>query len=80
MLRPQILSGVDIVKILQQFGFSLASQKGSHIKLLRITASGERQVLIVPNHKELDRGTTKAIFSQATKYIADADLRPHFYN
>ena len=79
MPKLRVLSGPDAVKIFLGFGFHMASQKGSHIKLLRVMENGERQILTIPNHKELDRGTVKAIFSQALRYVADADLRPHFY-
>jgi len=48
---PQI-SGEKLVKILIKEGFVLLSQKGSHIKLKR----GE-VTIIVPNHKELRKGT-----------------------
>lgn len=79
MPKLRVLSGPDLVKIFLQFGFNLVSQKGSHMKLLRAADNGNRQILTIPNHKELDRGTTKAIFNQAIRYISEADLRPHFY-
>ena len=39
----------------------------------------EKQTLTVPNHAELDRGTLKAIFNQASKYLSEQELSPHFY-
>lgn len=80
MPKLRVLSGEDAVKILTQFGFTITNQKGSHIKLLRITVAGERQILTIPNHKVLDRGTTKGIFNQAARYISQSDLRPYFYS
>ncbi len=78
MPKLKVLSGSDVIKILEGFNFVIISQKGSHVKLRR-TVDQARQVLTIPNHKELDRGTLKAIFSQAAKYISETDLAPHFY-
>jgi predicted RNA binding protein YcfA (HicA-like mRNA interferase family) len=58
----------------------VASQRGSHIKLRRVLPDGTRQNLTIPNHRELDTGTLKAIYRQALRYIADEDLRPNFYS
>ena len=38
------------------------------------------QVLTVPNHKEIDKGTLKGIFNQAAKFIPEEELRPLFYS
>jgi predicted RNA binding protein YcfA (HicA-like mRNA interferase family) len=74
------LSGREIVAIFQKFGFTVASQKGSHVKLVRALPGGERQVLTVPNHPELDTGTCRAILRQASRYIPVTDLHPYFYS
>jgi len=74
------LSGREVISILQRFGFSIASQKGSHVKLVRVTPDAERQILTVPNHPELDTGTCRAILRQASRYIPVTDLNPHFYS
>jgi len=79
MPKLKVLSGNDLIKIFNQFGFVIQSQKGSHIKLSKIS-SNQREVLIVPNHKEMDIGTLKAIYRQASKYINEKDLFPFFYN
>ncbi len=72
------LSGKQVISILGRFGFSQVSQKGSHVKLVR-DSGGSRQVLVIPLHKELDRGTLKAIIRQASRYVPEEDLLPHFY-
>jgi predicted RNA binding protein YcfA (HicA-like mRNA interferase family) len=74
------LSGKDVVTILARFGFSIYSQKGSHAKLRRILETGEKQTLTIPIHEELDIGTLRAIVNQATRYISQELLRPHFYS
>ena len=73
------LSGEEIVRILARFGFQVISQRGSHVKLRRLAESGHKQTLHIPLHSELRRGTLHAIYQQALMYIADADLRPHFF-
>jgi hypothetical protein len=49
------------------------------VKLAR-EVEGSRQVLTVPLHAELDSGTLRAIFRQASRFIAEQDLRSHFYS
>lgn len=59
-------SGAHVVKILiRHFEFVLVSQKGSHIKLVRVARGGHRIVTIVPNHKEVQVGTLNGILKQA---------------
>lgn len=79
MPKLRRLSGPEAVNILGEFDFMIFSQRGSHIKLRRVTESGEKQTLTIPNHPQLDPGTCKAIFRQATRYIDAIDLRPYFY-
>lgn len=78
MPKLRRLSGIEIVEILGRFGFEVHSQRGSHIKLRRQGIAG-KETLTIPNHASLDTGTCKAIFRQASKYISEAELFPHFY-
>ena len=53
-------SGAEVVKILcREFGFSRFSQKGSHVKLRRISGDGRKITTVVPTHKELALGTLR---------------------
>lgn len=64
------LSGREVIKVLcKHFGFIVASQKGSHVKL-----KNNSKVTIVPDHKELAYGTFKSILNMAE--IREED----FYN
>ena len=65
--------------ILRRFGFEPVAQKGSHVKLRRISTMGTKETLTIPLHDELDLGTLQAIFRQASRYIPEGELRPHFY-
>lgn len=78
MPKLKTFSGQELVKIFSRFGFTMAAQKGSHIKLARMV-NKERQILTIPNHPELGKGTIKAIFRQATRYISETELKQHFY-
>jgi len=80
MPKPRVFSGSDIVRILASFGFDIASQRGSHIKLRRVLPDGTRQTLTVPNHRELDRGTVLGIYRQALRYIPEEQLAPQFFS
>jgi hypothetical protein len=48
--------------------------------LRRFLSDGTRQTLTIPNHRELDTGTLKAIYRQALRYVEAKELRPHFYS
>jgi predicted RNA binding protein YcfA (HicA-like mRNA interferase family) len=78
MPKLRQLSQKEIIKTLEEFGFIVKTQRGSHIKMRRKTDSGF-QVLTVPNHKEIDKGTLKGIFNQASRFIPESELREHFY-
>jgi predicted RNA binding protein YcfA (HicA-like mRNA interferase family) len=79
MPKLRRLSGAQVIHILEQFGFSVYAQRGSHVKLRRIGPSGEKQTLTIPRHRELDTGTLRAIVRQASRYISAAELWPHFH-
>ena len=56
------VSGRDCLKALQRAGFYVKRQEGSHLILRRDNPFAQ---LVVPDHKELDRGTLRAIIRQA---------------
>ncbi|HEY4501619.1 MAG TPA: type II toxin-antitoxin system HicA family toxin [Candidatus Paceibacterota bacterium] len=73
------LSSKEVIAILATFGFVVHSQKGSHIKLRR-ESNGTKEMLMVPERKQIAKGTLREIFKQASAYIPQPELRPHFYN
>jgi len=58
---PQI-SGRECLKALNKVGFYLKRQEGSHMVLRRDDPFSQ---LVVPDHRELDRGALRAIIRQA---------------
>ncbi|MBI1744159.1 type II toxin-antitoxin system HicA family toxin [Candidatus Acetothermia bacterium] len=74
------LSGQEVIKILGQFGFQPVHQRGSHVKLRRMSPAGTKQTLSVPTHNELDSGTLQAVIRQAGRFIPEDELKEHFYS
>ncbi len=64
MAKLPVLSGRDILKILTKNGFVTVGQKGSHIRLKKITAS-RVYITVVPMHNEIPIGTLKSIIRQS---------------
>lgn len=79
MPKLRRLSGKEVIRIFEHFGFVVVAQKGSHVKLGRTGPGDVRQILIVPMHSQLDTGTCRAILRQATRFISESDLRPFFF-
>lgn len=57
---PQV-SGLDVVRALQKLGFTVRRQHGSHIIMRRDDPFAQT---VVPNHRQIDRGTLRAILRQ----------------
>ncbi len=52
---PQI-SGRDFIRLLHSLGYETVRQRGSHVRLRKITTLGEHNIT-VPDHKTLAKGT-----------------------
>lgn len=78
MPKLKVLSGKDVVQTLERLSFKVVHQRGSHVKLSR-DVGGRRQTLTIPLHDTLDRGTLKAIYNQALRYVSNDELRTFFY-
>lgn len=59
-----VVSGKRLIKALEQDGWEVARQRGSHVRLKK---TEQRHALVVPLHKEIKRGTLAGI-------LRDADL------
>jgi predicted RNA binding protein YcfA (HicA-like mRNA interferase family) len=57
MSKLRVLSGGNVIAIFARFGFAVASQRGSHVKMVRRLSNGARQSLTIPRHRDVDRGT-----------------------
>lgn len=63
MPKLPVLSGFEVVKALGKIGYAIDHQTGSHL-ILRQREELHRR-LVVPKHKEIAKGTLRAIIRQA---------------
>jgi predicted RNA binding protein YcfA (HicA-like mRNA interferase family) len=59
MAKLPVLSGKELIKILERDGFQIVRQKGSHVSL----SKGEFRT-VVPLHSDLSKGTLLGILKQ----------------
>ena len=62
MASLPVLSGREVVKAFESFGWTVARQSSSHIIM---TKEGEMVTLSVPDHKEVARGTLRSLIRAA---------------
>jgi predicted RNA binding protein YcfA (HicA-like mRNA interferase family) len=65
---PRNVSGSDLIKLLVKYGYEVARQKGSHIRLSKLSETGTHH-LTIPNHDPLKLGTLNAILSDAADHL-----------
>ncbi|GAI40591.1 unnamed protein product [marine sediment metagenome] len=64
----KVFSGRELVKALHRIGFIVDHQRGSHIFLHNL----EKNIsIVVPNHKEIKKGTLNSILKKARITIKD---------
>jgi predicted RNA binding protein YcfA (HicA-like mRNA interferase family) len=56
------LSGQDVVRIFERFGWEVARRRGSHIILVK---EGSIETLSVPDHREVAKGTLRSLIRHA---------------
>lgn len=64
MGKLRVLSGSEVCKILEQHGFVVVRQRGSHC-IMQLKAEGTTVTVPVPLHDELRRGTLQSIVRQS---------------
>jgi len=62
-MKLPVVSGIDVVKALAKAGYELDHQTGSHMILRRKEPPHLR--ITVPNHKEIAKGTLRAIIRES---------------
>lgn len=64
----RVFSGPEVVKALRRIGFVVDHQRGSHIFLHDL----EKNIsVVVPNHRELKKGTLNSILKKAGITVED---------
>lgn len=59
MVKLPVLSGKELIKVLQREGFIIVRQKGSHVSLYK-----DEFRTVVPLHSDLSKGTLIGILKQ----------------
>ena len=62
MQKLPLLSGREVAKVFERLGWNVASQRGSHIILVK---EGHIATLSVPDHPEVARGTLRSLITHA---------------
>jgi len=62
MSKLPLISGKECIAALEQVGFYIKRRESSHVILRRDNPFAQ---VVVPDHKEIDRGTLRAIVRQA---------------
>ncbi len=62
MGKLPVISGRKLVKIFEEYGWSVIRQRGSHIIMIK---KGEIVTLSIPDHNEVAKGTLRSLLRSA---------------
>ena len=68
MRLPRNVSGSDLIKKLNQYGYRVTRQTGSHVRLTR-SAEGKEFHLTIPKHNPLRAGTLNNILKDISLHL-----------
>ena len=68
MRLPRDLSGHELIRLLQRYGYRPTHQVGSHIRL-QSSFRGQVHHITIPDHRNLRLGTLSAILSDVADYL-----------
>jgi len=76
--KIRLLSGKDVIGILESYGFVLKRKVGSHA---RLTLNNNQKTfhITVPLHTEMKKGTLRSIIGELEKCIHEDILEKDFY-
>lgn len=80
MPKLRRLSGLQVIGILEQFGFVVTRVKGSHYRL-KLVLDDQTCCTTVPVARDLFActGTLRAILRQVAPCVSEDELQLHFY-
>jgi predicted RNA binding protein YcfA (HicA-like mRNA interferase family) len=67
---PRDVSGPELAKLLEAFGYVVTRQKGSHLRLT--TQEGGEHHVTVPNHNALRTGTLNGVLKDVAEHAGVA--------
>ena len=68
MPKLPIVSYKELIKLLQQYGYEIDHQRGSHIRLRKNFVVGHHSIT-VPAHKEIAKGTLNDILEKVSHSV-----------
>ena len=68
MKLPRNVSGSQLAKLLQRYGYAVTRQSGSHLRLTSNSRSVQHHIT-VPDHAALRLGTLAKILSDVAAYL-----------
>ena len=66
---PRDISGRKLTKLLEQYGYQLEREKGSHIRFIS-TYKGTEHKITIPDHDNLKIGTLSNILKDISAYLS----------
>ena len=69
MKLPRDISGAELAKLLERYGYRIVRQTGSHIRLTSVTTGTEHHITI-PAHGSLKIGTLNAILRDISEHLS----------
>ena len=60
-----VVSGKHLIKAMNKLGYDVVSQRGSHVKLKKVTVAGTHSIT-VPQHDEVAKGTLTDILNKVS--------------
>jgi predicted RNA binding protein YcfA (HicA-like mRNA interferase family) len=66
-MKLPLLSGKEVIRALSKIGYYVRDQKGSHVHLRH----SYRKSLTIPDHREIAKGTLRAIIKDADLTVAE---------
>ena len=66
MPKLPVISGRKMVRVLKKLGYEEKRQRGSHLMMIK-----GGKLIVIPNHKELRRGTLRNIMREANLTVGE---------
>jgi predicted RNA binding protein YcfA (HicA-like mRNA interferase family) len=76
--KLRVLSGKEVVKIIERYCFAQTRSVGSHVRMT-CKINGETFHITIPLHNELKRGTLSDIVSELERCVSREELEKDFY-
>ncbi len=63
--RLPVVSGKELIRFLGTLGYEVVRQRGSHVRLVKVTAAG-RHKMSIPDHDPVAKGTLADILGKVS--------------